>query len=66
VSENRVLRRIFGIKRDKVKREWRILHNDELSDLYSSPKTVWVIKTRIMGSMYGGEQRHIQGFGGET
>jgi hypothetical protein len=36
VFENRVLRRIFGPKRDEVRREWRKLHNEELSDLYSS------------------------------
>jgi hypothetical protein len=39
VFENRVLRRIFGPKRDAVKREWRKLHNEELRDLYSSPST---------------------------
>ena len=37
VFENRVLGRIFGPKRDKVTGEWRKLHNEELSDLYSSP-----------------------------
>jgi hypothetical protein len=35
VFENRVLRRIFGLKRDEVTGEWRKLHNDELTDLYS-------------------------------
>ena len=35
VFENRVLRRVFGPKRDEVKGEWRKLHNEELSDLYS-------------------------------
>ena len=35
--ENRVLRRIFASKRDDVTREWRILHNEELNDLYNSP-----------------------------
>jgi len=44
VFENRVLRRIFGPKRDEVAREWRKLNNDELNDLYSSPNTVRVIK----------------------
>jgi hypothetical protein len=38
VFENRFLRRIFGPKRDKVKGEWRKLHNEELTDMYSSPK----------------------------
>jgi hypothetical protein len=47
VFENRVLMRIFGPKRDKVTKEWRKLHN-ELNDLYSSPNTVWVIKSRRM------------------
>jgi hypothetical protein len=37
VFENRVLRRIFGPKRDEVTGEWRKLHNEELHDLYSSP-----------------------------
>ena len=44
VFENRVLRRIFGPKRDKVTGEWRRLHNEELNYLYSSPNKVQVIK----------------------
>jgi len=48
VFENRVLRRIFGPKRDEVTGDWRKLHNEELSDLYCSPNIVWVIKSRIM------------------
>jgi hypothetical protein len=47
VFENRVLRRIFGPKRDEVTGDWRKLHNEELNDLYS-PNIVWVIKSRIM------------------
>ena len=43
VFENRVLRRIFGPKRDKVTGEWGKLHNEELNDQYSSPSIVWVI-----------------------
>jgi hypothetical protein len=43
VFENRVLRRIFGPKRDKITGEWRKLHNEELN-LYSSPTIVRVIK----------------------
>ena len=46
VSENRVLRRIFGPKRDKVTGEWREVHNEELNDLYSSPSIVRMIKSR--------------------
>ena len=44
VFENRVLRRIFGPKRDEVIREWRTLHNEELNDLYSSPNIGQVVK----------------------
>jgi hypothetical protein len=40
VFENRVLRRIFGPKRDEVMRGWRKLCNEELSDLYSSPSVI--------------------------
>jgi hypothetical protein len=46
VFENRVLRRVFGPKRDEVTGEWRKLHNEELSDLYSLPSIVWVVKSR--------------------
>jgi hypothetical protein len=46
VLENRVLRRIFGSKRDEVMGEWRKLHNKELRDLYSSPSIVRIIKSR--------------------
>ena len=48
VFENRVLRRIFGPKRDGVTGEWRKLHNEELTSLYSSPNIVRVIKSRRM------------------
>ena len=48
VFENRVLRRIFGPKRDGVTGGWRKLHNEELNDLYCSPNIVRVIKWRRM------------------
>jgi hypothetical protein len=48
VFENRVLRRIFGPKRDEVTGEWRKLHNEELRDLYSSPSIIRIIKSRRM------------------
>ena len=48
VFENRVLRRVFGPKRDEVTGEWRKLHNEELSDLYSLPNIVRVVKPRRM------------------
>jgi len=47
--ENRVLRRIFGPKRDEVTGDWRKLHEVELNDLYCSPDVVRVIKPRRMG-----------------
>jgi len=67
--KNRVLRRIFGPKRDELTGKWRKLHNEELNDLYS-PNIVWVIKSRRMIwsghlALMWGEERHIQGFGGE-
>ena len=48
VFENRMLKTIFGPKRDEVTREWRKQNNEELNDLYSSPNIVRVIKSRIM------------------
>jgi hypothetical protein len=46
VFENKVLRRIFGPKRDEVMGGWRKLHNEELRDLYSSPSIIRIIKLR--------------------
>jgi hypothetical protein len=46
--DNRVLRRIFGPKREEVVREWRRLHNEELHNLYASPNIIGVTKSRIM------------------
>jgi hypothetical protein len=43
VFENRVLRRVFGPKRDEVTRKWRKLHYEELNDLYSLPNIVLVV-----------------------
>jgi hypothetical protein len=48
VFENRVLRRIFGPKRDGVTGDWRKLHNEELHNLYSSPSVIRMIKSRRM------------------
>jgi hypothetical protein len=47
VFKNRMLRRIFGFKRDEVTSEWRNLHNEELNDLFS-PNIILIIKLRIM------------------
>jgi hypothetical protein len=68
---NRVLRGIFGSKRDEVTGEWRKLHNEELNDLYSSPNIVRVIKIEKneMGwscGTYGGRESCAQGVDGET
>ena len=71
VFENRVMRRVFGSKRDEVTGEWRKLHNEELNDLYCSPNIFRVIRSRIMRwaghvARMGGEESCIQGFGGEN
>jgi hypothetical protein len=46
VFENRMLRRIFGPKRDEVTGGWRKLHNEELHNMYSSPSIIRMIKSR--------------------
>jgi hypothetical protein len=46
--ENRVWRRIFGLKRDEVTGDWRKLHNEELHNLYSSPSIIRIIKSKMM------------------
>jgi hypothetical protein len=48
VFENRVLRRIFGAKRDEVTGGWRKLHNGVLHELYSSPSIIRIVKARRM------------------
>jgi hypothetical protein len=48
VFENRVLRRIFGPKRDEVTEDWRKLHNEDLHNLYSSPSIIRMMKSRRM------------------
>jgi hypothetical protein len=48
VFENRVLRRIFGPRRDEVTEDWRKLHNEELHNLYSSPNIIKMMKSRRM------------------
>ena len=71
VFENWVLRRVFGPKRDEVTGEWRKLHNEELSDLYSLLKILGLVKLRRVrwaGHVVhmGGGERCAQGSGGET
>jgi len=66
-----MLRRVFGPKRDEVKREWRKLHNEERSDLYPLRNIVRVVKIEKneMGGAcgaYGAGERCAQGSGGET
>jgi hypothetical protein len=48
VFENRVLRRLFGPKRNEVTGEWKKLHNENLNDLYSLPNIVLIVKSRRM------------------
>ena len=59
LSENRVLRRIFGLRRDELRGERRKLHNEELNNLYCSPNIFQVIKSRRMRWAW-----HIESMGG--
>jgi hypothetical protein len=52
VFENRVLKRIFGPKRDEVRGGWRKLHNEEIHNLYSSPSIIRMIKSDGQGMYY--------------
>jgi hypothetical protein len=66
ITPNRLLRRVFGPRRDEATGEWRKLHSEELSDLYSLPNIVRVVKSRRMRWACGGGERGAQGSGGET
>jgi hypothetical protein len=62
VFENRVLRRVFGPKRDEVTGEWRKLHNEKLNDLYSLPNIVRVVKSTMRWAGHAvrmGEERAV-------
>jgi hypothetical protein len=66
VFENRVMRKIYGPKRDDVTGEWRKLHNEELNNLYSSPNIIRQIKANEVGRVYGTlgrVEKSVQGFG---
>jgi hypothetical protein len=69
--ENRVLRRIFGPKKDEVTRKWSKLCNVGLNDLYSlnryySEDQISMNEVGLACSTYEGEERYIQGFGGDA
>jgi hypothetical protein len=66
VFENRVLRRIFGPKRDEVTGGWRKLHNEELHNFYSSPNVIKMVKSRRMIRAcitHGRDEKCEQNFG---
>jgi hypothetical protein len=73
VFENRVLKRIFGTKRDEVTGEWRKLHSGELHILYSSTDIITQIKSRrkrwvvhVACITHGRGEESVQGFGGKA
>jgi hypothetical protein len=69
VFENRVLRIIFGPKRDEVTGERRKLHNEELHNLYSSPDIIRQVKANEVGRACGTHERReksVQGFDGKA
>jgi hypothetical protein len=71
VFENRVVRGIFGPKRDEVTGEWRKLHDTELHNLYSSPDIIRQIKSKQTGwaghvTRTGEEIKIVQDFGGKA
>jgi hypothetical protein len=67
VFEKRVLRRIFGPKRDEVTGDWRKRHNEELRNFYSSPSTMKIIKKDVRAcSMNGEDVECIQDIGGKS
>jgi hypothetical protein len=71
VFENRVLRRIFGPKRDEVTGGWRKLHNEEFHSFYSSPSIIRMIKSRRMRcsvhvARMGGEEECVWNIGGKA
>jgi hypothetical protein len=68
VFENRVLRRIFGPKKDEVTGEWRKLHNEELHILYSSANIIRQIKSRMRwaGHVARMAEECVQGFDGKA
>jgi hypothetical protein len=63
-GENSVLRRIFGPKRQEIAGSWRILHNEELHNLYASPDIIRVIKSRrirwVGNVVRMGERREVR------
>jgi hypothetical protein len=69
VFGNRVLRIIFGPKRDEVTGEWRKLHNEELHNLYSSPDIIRQVKANEVGGAcgtHGREEESVQRLGGKV